>query len=460
MRTIKKFLLFFWKTFVFIFKFFVVIEAIVWKIIQLPFTIVKWLTTLILFVFNLSNYLPYLAYGGGILFFIYGIIESIMTGQNLMELFWQVMLVLIIFTFIMGIVSQVWEFIVMIISLPFLVLNIIFTFIDDIMEIVFWLLLGVFVKKENEKDFVEAKYKAKKNNLKNHVTSKLTLKSNNVLESTLSENSLLENPMLENQLLEDDYSNGLYIVDNSIDQNNEKQNVLLVKKRIHENIESNIQNVVDVENNILLTIELVPNSSWYQNLRSILTKKEWDIVRKDSYHRAKGKCVICQKEVTRLEAHETWEYDEENGIQKLVEVRALCRECHEVKHYGRTNLYGRGQEAEEHFCKVNHCSDEIFELVCDKAFADWSRRNKINWKLDISWLEENGFHFNKKCPKCNNELIIKKEKWNDSYSCEECEHKEKIICKDCGEVMRVMEGKYGLFLGCSGYPDCKNTKNI
>jgi DNA topoisomerase-1 len=34
------------------------------------------------------------------------------------------------------------------------------------------------------------------------------------------------------------------------------------------------------------------------------------------------------------------------------------------------------------------------------------------------------------------------------------------ICDVCGRPMIVKFGRFGAFLGCSGYPDCKNIKKI
>jgi len=30
----------------------------------------------------------------------------------------------------------------------------------------------------------------------------------------------------------------------------------------------------------------------------------------------------------------------------------------------------------------------------------------------------------------------------------------------CGKPMAVKRGRYGQFLGCTGYPECKNIKKI
>lgn len=35
-----------------------------------------------------------------------------------------------------------------------------------------------------------------------------------------------------------------------------------------------------------------------------------------------------------------------------------------------------------------------------------------------------------------------------------------VWCRDCGCVMRIRNGKFGKFYGCTGYPVCKNTMNL
>ncbi len=41
-----------------------------------------------------------------------------------------------------------------------------------------------------------------------------------------------------------------------------------------------------------LTIELVPSTSWYKNMRSI-SPKSWDLIRSSIYKRAKYRCEVC-----------------------------------------------------------------------------------------------------------------------------------------------------------------------
>ena len=81
-----------------------------------------------------------------------------------------------------------------------------------------------------------------------------------------------------------------------------------------------------------LEFELVPDGCWGSNLRTILSKKQWDFIRADAKERAGGKCMICGKKTNRLEAHEKWDYDIIKGVQVLKDVIAICHDCHSVIH--------------------------------------------------------------------------------------------------------------------------------
>ena len=135
-----------------------------------------------------------------------------------------------------------------------------------------------------------------------------------------------------------------------------------------------------------LNFELVPDSCWYSNLRSALPQGAWDVIRKKAYARANGKCMICGAPTARLEAHEQWEYDDEKGVQKLANVVAVCKACHEVIHIGRTQLTGREREASEHFMKVNGCTYAEYRKALGEANAVHRERSRREWLLDISEL--------------------------------------------------------------------------
>ncbi len=143
----------------------------------------------------------------------------------------------------------------------------------------------------------------------------------------------------------------------------------------------------EMDKRFILDFELVPDGCWYSNLRTILSKKQWDFIRSDAKERANHKCAICGKKVKRLEAHERWSYDEKNCVQKLEDVIAVCHDCHSVIHMGRTQLVGDVVRAEKHFMKVNECSFSQFRQRLGEVNEMHNRRNKVSeWALDITWL--------------------------------------------------------------------------
>jgi len=140
-----------------------------------------------------------------------------------------------------------------------------------------------------------------------------------------------------------------------------------------------------------LTIELVPSSSWNQNLRSLLKPQMWERLRKEIYKKFNYKCAICRSG-GKLHAHEVWEYDDENHIQKLVDIIALCSKCHAVKHVGLAGIQASEgklnfENLVKHFMKVNNCDRETFEKHRDKAFNKFEERSRYDWSLDISSLK-------------------------------------------------------------------------
>ena len=90
-----------------------------------------------------------------------------------------------------------------------------------------------------------------------------------------------------------------------------------------------------------LDFELVPDSCWYSNLRSILSPEQWDVVRREAYARAGGKCSICGGQSPRLEAHEQWEYDEKTATQKLKKRNRRVQKLPRSHTYRKNPAYGR-----------------------------------------------------------------------------------------------------------------------
>lgn len=190
-----------------------------------------------------------------------------------------------------------------------------------------------------------------------------------------------------------------------------------------------------------LTIELVPKSCWFSNVRSEVTKDEWDKIRKTVYKEADYKCEICGGKGNQhpVECHEIFSYDDENKIQKLERMVALCPNCHKVKHYGLWELKGMAHIVKKHLMKVNGWNKKDAEEYIAGCFELWSQRSAHQWKLDLSFLEneydikldaEEYYYIVEepditKCPQCGGEA----DNGNDRevppnpYLCTKCEEK-------------------------------------
>jgi len=141
-----------------------------------------------------------------------------------------------------------------------------------------------------------------------------------------------------------------------------------------------------------LTIELVPRSCWFDNVRSAVSSPDWKRLRQQTARRAGWKCKICGGKGPRwpVECHEIWHYDDDRQCQTLTGLIALCPSCHEVKHMGFSGLRGKKDEAVAHLALVNGWSLQgAFDYV-DEAFDVWRERSRHAWQLGISWLETQG----------------------------------------------------------------------
>lgn len=142
-----------------------------------------------------------------------------------------------------------------------------------------------------------------------------------------------------------------------------------------------------------LSIELVPKTSWYNNVRSNVSGEEWDTIRKKSYRLANYRCEICGDIGTNqgvkhaVECHEIFDYTDE-GKQVLTQFISLCPRCHKCKHPGLANIRGESEIVLEHLMKVNSLSEDDANAYLDDAFDEWAERSTREWDLDISYIEK------------------------------------------------------------------------
>ena len=145
---------------------------------------------------------------------------------------------------------------------------------------------------------------------------------------------------------------------------------------------------------IKLSIELIPSTCHFSNVRTTVKPKEWDKIRHISYEKAGHVCEICgdtgknQGHKHNVECHEIWEYDDVNHIQKLVGLISLCVHCHQVKHIGRAIKMGRLTQCVKQLAKVNKWTREQIDKHIEESFEIYKERSKFQWELDITLLEK------------------------------------------------------------------------
>ena len=155
-----------------------------------------------------------------------------------------------------------------------------------------------------------------------------------------------------------------------------------------------------------------------------------------------------------------------------------------IKHFNKIVNYGFTANLENDLDEIAFGKKE-WQPVISNFYQDFNsnlenKYNEIN-KEDIMPEEET----TEKCDKCGAQMVMKTSRFGKFLACSaypDCKNiknnngdkndpKNKELselekkhantkCDKCGEDMVIKSGKYGPFLACSGYPKCKNIKNI
>jgi hypothetical protein len=137
-----------------------------------------------------------------------------------------------------------------------------------------------------------------------------------------------------------------------------------------------------------LTVELVPSTCWYTNVRSNVAKAVWDRLRRQVAADAGQRCEVCGGRGRRwpVECHEVWHYDDDTNVQRLERLVALCPACHEVKHAGLASKRGRLEAVIQRLATVNWWTVDDAALYLEAVFEQWASRSRHQWTLDVSVL--------------------------------------------------------------------------
>ena len=141
------------------------------------------------------------------------------------------------------------------------------------------------------------------------------------------------------------------------------------------------------KNPLKLSINLVPETCAYKNLRQEMTTYRWKKLRNEIYSSQGNACYICGAK-GKFHLHEDWEYNENDGVQKLIGLHAICLLCHNVIHFGMAqNLAEQGyleiESVINHFLKVNEVNIEIFVSHKKEAEQIYKRRSERQYQIDF-----------------------------------------------------------------------------
>ncbi|WP_309713371.1 HNH endonuclease [Armatimonas sp.] len=138
---------------------------------------------------------------------------------------------------------------------------------------------------------------------------------------------------------------------------------------------------------LILTAELVPSTSWYNNLRNVIAREDWDWIRGEVYAYYESRCAICGVGGS-LHCHEVWLYDDAAHTQTLEGFVALCPWCHHIKHLGYAGILASEGKLDyrkliAHFMKVNGCDKAAFDAHHKAAMQQWEKRSRHQWRVEL-----------------------------------------------------------------------------
>jgi hypothetical protein len=147
-----------------------------------------------------------------------------------------------------------------------------------------------------------------------------------------------------------------------------------------------------------LSIELLPVTAWAKIYKPQMPPALWEILLDDQIRKNRQRCSICHCHSKHpLVLHQRWFTRPPKLL--FIGFEALCRNCHDVKHAGRSRACGI--DILPHLQRVNNCP-EINARACVAAAGEkWSYESTEfpSWEIDstafdqlplvIQWKSEN-----------------------------------------------------------------------
>ncbi len=130
-------------------------------------------------------------------------------------------------------------------------------------------------------------------------------------------------------------------------------------------------------------------------------------------------------------------------------------------------------QMEDHLDKIEDGERTWVETV--KEFYEPFKRDLARAKKEMG-SEKAGEPTGEKCPECGEELVERRGRFGKFIACSaypDCKYKKNLpgserpedeptdeLCPTCGKPMVIKHGRFGKFIACSGYPTCRTTKPI
>lgn len=125
---------------------------------------------------------------------------------------------------------------------------------------------------------------------------------------------------------------------------------------------------------------------------------------------------------------------------------------------GREDWVHTLQEFYTEFSKELEQASKNMKNLKKEEIPTGEKCEKCSGEMVIRWGRFGRFMACSKYPECKNTREVPKE--GDEASQEEEVALEELRCEQCGKPMVRKKGRFGEFWACSGYPECKNTQKL
>jgi DNA topoisomerase I len=133
---------------------------------------------------------------------------------------------------------------------------------------------------------------------------------------------------------------------------------------------------------------------------------------------------------------------------------------------------------EDHLDRIES-GREVWKEAMRDFYDRFAKRLQVA-KIEMRDIKTEAIETDEVCEKCGSKMVIKWGKFGRFLACSgypECRNTREIAkngnvnepeppipedlqCEKCGKPMVLKRGRFGEFMACSGYPECRNTKKI